>query len=306
MDQTETHILVKTWLDYLASQGRSKHTLSAYQRAINHLVHWSQTTYGEPFDPAHLIARDIRDWKSYQQTGEQAAPSTINQRLVGVASFYKWAIINKLIEQNPTVESKSIRLPSRQPKSLSSQELRRLLRAVHHGGSLRDIAILEILAGTGLRVGELLQLQVGDVVLRERSGWVIVREGKQGGYREVPLASEVRTALTAYLADYPGSSREGGMNIPDKTAPLWMGKQGTLTHRSSVMRILNKYAFRAQLDSVSPHTLRHTFATLYLQANPDDLRGLAALLGHSELNTVMIYTEPTREDVVNRVERMKW
>ena len=106
MDQTETHILITTWLDYLASQGRSKHTLSAYQRGINHLVHWSQTTYGEPFDPTRLIARDIRDWKSYQQTGEQAAPSTINQRLVGVTSFYKWAITNKLIEQNPTVEAK--------------------------------------------------------------------------------------------------------------------------------------------------------------------------------------------------------
>lgn len=305
MDQTETHILIQTWLDYLAKQGRNKHTLNAYRRAINHLAHWSQTTYDEPFDSTRLIARDIRDWKSYQQTVEQAAPSTINQRLVGVASFYRWAVTNKVIGQNPTIETKSIRLPSRQPKSLSSQELRRLLRAVHHGGSLRDIAILEILAGTGLRVGELLQLQVGDVVLHERSGWVIIREGKHGSYREMPLASEVRTALAAYLTEHPGSGG-GETNLPDKSAPLWIGKQGALTHRSSVMRILNKYSFRAQLDLVSPHTLRHTFATLYLQANPDDLRGLAALLGHSDLNTVMIYTEPTREDVINRVERMKY
>lgn len=211
MDQTATHILIQLWLDYLAAQGRRKRTLSAYQRAINHLAYWSQTTYGEPFDPARLIARDIRYWKSYQQTVEQAAPSTINQRLVGIASFYKWAVTNKVVEQNPTVEAKSIRLPSWQPKSLSSQELRRLLRAVHHGGLLRDIAILEMLAGTGLRVGELLQLQVGDVMLRERSGWVVVREGKHGGYREIPLASEVRTALTAYLAEYPGS-RAGEAN----------------------------------------------------------------------------------------------
>jgi integrase/recombinase XerC len=143
------------------------------------------------------------------------------------------------------------------------------------------------------------------VVLHERSGWVIVREGKHGSYREMPLASEVRTALAAYLTEHPGSGG-GETNLPDKSAPLWIGKQGALTHRSSVMRILNKYSFRAQLDLVSPHTLRHTFATLYLQANPDDLRGLAALLGHSDLNTVMIYTEPTREDVINRVERMKY
>lgn len=157
MDQTETHILIQTWLGYLAKQGRTKHTLNAYRRAINYLAQWNQTIYGEPFDSAQLIPRDIRDWKSYQQTAEQAAPNTINQRLVGVASFYKSTVTNKVVEQNPTVKAKSIRLP-RQPKSLSSQELRRLLRAVHHGGSLRDIAILEILGGTGLRLGELLRL----------------------------------------------------------------------------------------------------------------------------------------------------
>lgn len=302
MGQIETQQWIQKWLDYLTTQGRSKHTLSAYRRAINHLSHWSQTTYGEPFDPGQLIARDIRDWKSYQQTVKQAAPSTINQRLVGVASFYQWVVTNGFVTHDPTAETKSIRLPLRQPQSLSHQDLRRLLRAVHNGGSLRDIAMIELLVGAGLRVGELLQLQVGDLVLRERSGWVIVREGKHGGYREAPLTSEVRTALVAYL-----ESRGGGTTstLPDKTTPLWMGKQGALTHRSSVLRILNKYAFRAQLDSISPHTLRHTFATLYLKANPDDLRGLAALLGHSNLNTVMIYTDPTREDIVNRVERMK-
>lgn len=301
MGQAATQQWIQNWLDHLATQGRSRHTLSAYRRALNHLAKWSQTTCGEPFDPEQLIARDIRDWKSYQQTVEQSAPSTINQRLVGVASFYQWAVANEIVAQNPTATSKSIQLPLRQPQSLSHRDLRRLLRAVHNGGSLRDIAMIEMLAGAGLRVGELLQLQVGDLVLRERSGWVIVREGKYGSYREVPLTSEVRTTLVAYLESREG---EGASTLPDKTAPLWMGKHGALTHRSSVLRILNKYAFRSQLDSINPHTLRHTFATLYLKANPDDLRGLAALLGHSDLNSVMIYTEPTREDVANRLERM--
>jgi integrase/recombinase XerC len=304
MEQIKTKQWIQDWLDYLATQGRSRHTLGAYRRAINHLAKWSQTTYGEPFDPEQLITRDIRDWKSYQQSVEQSAPSTINQRLVGIASFCQWAVANEIIAQNPTATSKSIPLPSRQPQSLSRRDLCRLLRAVHNGGSLRDIAMIEMLAGTGLRVSELLQLQVGDLVLRERSGWVIVREGKHGGYREIPLTSEVRTALAAYLES---RTVEGASTLPDKTSPVWMGKQGPLTHRSSVLRILNKYVFRSHLDldSVSPHTLRHTFATLYLKANPDDLRGLAALLGHSDLNTVMIYTEPTREDVANRLERME-
>jgi len=79
-----------------------------------------------------------------------------------------------------------------------------------------------------------------------------------------------------------------------------------LTHRSSILRILNKYASQAGIeDDISPHVLRHTFATRYLEANRDDLRGLAALLGHSSLDTVMIYTEPSLDDLAERMERVE-
>jgi integrase/recombinase XerC len=296
-------MLVETWLEHLTRQGRSLHTCKAYRRAWQHLARWYQGTYGESCDPAHLIARDIRDWKSYQQSVEKAAPSTVNQRLVAASSFYKWAMAQDYVSRDPTADASAIRLPQRQPKSLSTKQLRRLVRAVHNGGSPRDVAIIEMLAGTGLRVGELLQLQVGDIMLRERSGLVTVREGKHGGYREVPLTKEVRQALVDYIESHPTNIEDHEGNQEDIT-PLWWGKHGPLTHRSSILRILQKYTIRAQLDPVNPHALRHTFATQYLQANPDDLRGLAALLGHSDLNTVMIYTEPTQQDLANRMERM--
>jgi integrase/recombinase XerD len=76
-----------------------------------------------------------------------------------------------------------------------------------------------------------------------------------------------------------------------------------MQHRSSILRILDKYVIRAGLDPISPHMLRHTFATRYLGANPDDIRGLARLLGHASLNTVMIYTEPHLDDLAERMER---
>lgn len=78
-----------------------------------------------------------------------------------------------------------------------------------------------------------------------------------------------------------------------------------LEYRSSITRLLEKYAIRAGIEKVTPHMLRHTFATRYLKANPDDLRGLARLLGHSDLNSVMIYTEPTLDDLNERLERME-
>jgi site-specific recombinase XerD len=292
------HPLLESWLEQLQKQGRSPHTRQAYRRGWGHLAQWYGQTYGEPCDPARLIGRDIRDWKSYQQSVTKAAPSTINQRLVAVSSFYKWALAQNLVTRDPTAGIPTIRLAARQPQSLSTKALRRLLRAAHNGGSPRDVAIIELLAGAGLRVGELLQLQREDIVLGDRSGWVIVREGKHGGYREVPLTRDVRQSLADYLA----TDLAGEGEAPNRS--LWWGRRGALSHRSSILRILQKYAHRAQLDNLSPHILRHTFATHYLKANPDDLRGLAALLGHSDLNTVMIYTEPSRQDLTERLERM--
>ena len=96
--------------------------------------------------------------------------------------------------------------------------------------------------------------------------------------------------------------------MPDKDNPdevVWIGTRGRLSNRSSVVRILDKYAYLAQIDPVKPHALRHTFAARYLEVNSDDLRGLAALLGHANLNTVMIYTAPRIEDLADRMERVE-
>lgn len=293
----QPHALVQAWLQDLQQTGKSQQTLRAYGRAMQHFVAWSQQTDAEQFDPTLMIARDVRDWKAYQQRVEKAAPRTINLRLVGLSRFFAWAIATGAARVDPTAGVTAIPLPARQPRGVPAAALRKLLRAVHRSGQLRDIALLEVLAGTGLRVGELLQLQVGDVTIGERTGQVTVRQGKQGNFREVPLTKEVRQALRNYLQTHPGKA--------EVNAPLWIGTQGALQHRSSVLRVLNKYALQAGLPAIHPHALRHTFATRYLEHNPDDLRGLAALLGHTSLETVMIYTEPSLHDLAERMERVE-
>ncbi len=190
----------------------------------------------------------------------------------------------------------NLHLPSSPPEALKKSELRKLLRAAR--GHRRDYAMLEVLAGTGLRVGELLALRVVDIEIHDRSGKVTVSRGKHESYREVPLTLDVRKALSNYLAE----------EHPDKAnpkAPLWIGSRGRLSHRSSVTRMLEKYAIQAGIEAVNPHALRHTFATRYLNANPSDLRGLARLLGHKSLDTVMIYTEPSMQDLTERMERVE-
>lgn len=284
------------WLSHLRRQGKSPHTIKAYRRGLQHFARWYSGTYDEPVAPAKVMPRDVRDWKAYQQVVEEAAPATVNQRLVALTQFFDWARAQDHCRENPAEDVTTIRLDPTQPQALDGTELRRLLRAAR--GHLRDYAMLEFLAGTGLRVGELLALKVGDVEINERSGKVTVRRGKHETYREVPLTLDVRKALTAYL-------EEAHPDPDNREAPLWVGRQGRLRHRSSVSRMLEKYTIQAGLEPVNPHVLRHTFATRYLNANPDDLRGLARLLGHTSLDTVMRYTEPSMADLTERMERVE-
>lgn len=287
--------LVSSWIEYLAQQGRSINTLQAYRRALAHFLNWYQQVYQASLDLSSLMPRDIRLWKSQQQSQERAAAASINQRLVAVMKFLDWAVEKHYISSNPAKDTKALRLPARQAQALKHVEVMRLLRAAR--GNLRDYALLELLVGTGIRVGELLDLKFADIELHERSGKLTVRQGKGGNYREIPLTKEVRHALQAYF-----SGLETGFHSDES---LWQGKRGPLRHRSSILRLLNRYARIAKLDNLHPHQLRHTFASRYLQANPSDLRGLAYLLGHVDIKTVLIYTEPSLDDLSERMERVE-
>ena len=153
------HPTVEAWLANLHRQGKSEHTIAAYQRSLAHFARWSEQTYGEAFAPARVIPRDVRDWLAYQQTVEKARPATINQRLTALKRFFAWAVREGHARSDPTADISGLRLPQRQPKALTEKEVRRLLRAVHAEGNARDIAIVEVLLGTGIRVGELLALR---------------------------------------------------------------------------------------------------------------------------------------------------
>jgi integrase/recombinase XerD len=282
------------WITCLEQEGKSPATVKAYRAGIEHFGRWLTTSYGEAFDPATVVVRDVSDWIAHQQTVQKAAPATINRRLAAVSQFFKWALAEGNVSRDPTAGVEGLRRDRRRPKALEPGDLRKLLRAVHRSGNLRDIALLELLVGTGLRASEVTALTAADLALGPRSGEVTVRRGKGGVQRSVPLTAEVRRALNDYLDQHPRRGDE----------PLWVGQRGPLQDPAAVWRIVKKYAFQAGLDEeVSPHTCRHSFATRYLEANPGDLRGLAALLGHASLETVMIYTEPTTEQLLARMEQ---
>jgi integrase/recombinase XerD len=289
------HDSINDWLAWLSGQGKSRGTISSYRNGVAHFCRWSEQSYGQPFDPQAIIPRDIAEWKSFQQVVEGAAPSTVNSRLTALSRYFKWAVNRDICRRDPTTGTKQVRLNRRRPRGLADTELRLLRRRIDKEGNLRDIALFELMVGTGLRVSEVLALEVRDITLSERKGEVAVRSGKGGQPRTVPLTAPVRKALQTYLADNPTLQADDS---------LWVGERGGLRDRSGVFYLLRKYARLAGLDEreISPHTLRHTFATRYLRTHVGDLRGLAAILGHSSLDTVMIYTEPTADEMAARME----
>ncbi len=282
------------FLQYLFEQGKSQSTINQYRRGIAHFARWLEQTYGEAFDPAAVVPRDVADWKSHQQTVERAAPATINQRLTALSRFFQWAVANDHARTNPTSLVKQLRIEQAAPKALDKKQTRRLLRQVEREENRRDIALVTLLLETGLRISEALALTPADLEINERSGSVTVRRGKGGQTRTVPLTAEARRALSDYLESVSVG----------ETEPLWVGQRGSLTDPAGIYKLLKNLAFRAGLDPdlVTPHVLRHTFATRYLERNPGDLRGLAALLGHRSLDTVMIYTQPTADELARRME----
>ena len=168
-----------------------------------------------------------------------------------------------------------------------------MLREVHKGGKRRDVALIEVLANTGLRVGELADLTLEDVEISERKGMVTVRSGKAAKYRQVPLNSDARRAVSSYLVVRPQSTE----------TYLLLGQRDEPLTPSGIWRVVKKYGQRAGLDT-SPHTLRHTFGTRLVRSGTD-LVTVAAMMGHESLDTTAIYSQPTAEDMAEAVEKLE-
>lgn len=181
--------------------------------------------------------------------------------------------------------------PAWEPRWLDRKDERALVRAVERYGNPRDVALMVTLLQTGLRVGELVALELEDVELSPRKGAVTVRHGKRDRFREVPLNAEARRVFERYLEVRPTSS----------SARLFLGQHGPIGPEA-VQRVARKYARLAQLEDVTPHTLRHTFAKRVLEAGTPAVT-VSRLLGHGSVETTAIYTQPGWMDRVEAVER---
>jgi integrase/recombinase XerC len=256
----------------------SRHTLAAYRRDLDQLADFVISEKGESAtvtDVDHLLLR-----RHLALLGKQAKKSTLGRKLAAIRSFFRYLLRHGTLTKNP---AELIATPKKEhllPFHLDIDQTTTLMEAPNDEDkhSLRDRAILEMLYSCGLRVSELTGLMIGDIDL---SGGMVRVMGKGGKERIVPVGSRAIEAIRDYLAER-GESTGNGI--------LFLNTRGQRINRRSVARIIDIHVMRiAAFKRISPHILRHTFATHMLEGGAD-LRAIQELLGHASLSTTQKYT----------------
>jgi site-specific recombinase XerD len=249
---------------------------------------------GEEFQAARVTPTDIRDFKAHLVTVEQRAPATVNRRIYALRKFFLWAIAAGLAKEDPTAVVKGVQSTPLAPRSLAKKDVARLLREAERDENKRNLAILQVLRHTGIRISELAALRLSDVETSERKGMLTVRSGKGSRHRVVPLNADARKAIKDYLDVRPKVSDDH----------LFISQRGHGLKEQAVELIVGKYAQAAGLDNVTPHQLRHSFGKHALDAEVD-LVTVSKLLGHTRLDTTARYTTPSERDLEKAVEKLE-
>jgi len=289
LDKFITHLRVE--------RNFSPHTLVAYKGDLKSFINFLKK---DKIDSFHKVDRlQVRKFLAHL-AGKNFEKSTIARKLSSIRSFFVFLTWEKIIAQNPTIHIPTPKRMKKIPSFLDLHEVKLLLELPNRRTllGLRDRAILEVLYGSGLRVSELVNLNVSDVDLL---GGMIKVKGKGSKERLVPIGEMGLDSIASYLRmrQLPGSSAfskiKNFQNLSYSKEPLFLNFQGSRLNAQSINRLVHKYIRLASIKKgVSPHTLRHTFATHLLDAGCD-LRAVQEMLGHVSLSTTQVYTHVTTE-----------
>jgi site-specific recombinase XerD len=273
-----------TFQSYLESKDLSLNTIQAYQGDLQRFSVWFSQTNGQQLSPETITATDVREYRQYMIL-HRSSSATINRKLAALRTYAEWSGIQ--------INVRGIEEQSAGPRWLERRavrELNRVLEQQLYAAKtkprkylvVRDQAIIMVLLNTGLRIGELCALQSEDIELSERKGSLIVRCGKGGKSRIIPLNLTARSALHAWM-DISGQCSETIFDVNTRT----------------IQRMIEKLSTRIGTE-VTAHMLRHTFAKNLMDSGVS-IEKVAALLGHSNLNTTRRYITPSVQDLENAV-----
>lgn len=280
---------VQRFLDYIVEEkGYSSNTLAAYSNDLSQFLEYARPRV----DSWAAVTRElIMDYIMRMKSGQEYASSTVARKVAAIKSFFHYLVDTGVLEDDPTATLDSPKIRKRLPKAISAEELEVLLAEPAEEETpkaLRDRALLEVLYGTGLRVTELVSLNVDDVNLA--SGTLRVVRPKDEAERIVPIHERAVEPLREYLE----RGRIQLLRDPQEQA-LFLNHRGHRLTRQGLWLIVKHYVREVGIsEDVTPHTLRHTFAT-HLVEKKADLEYVQELLGHANLSTTQVYTQVSAE-----------
>ncbi|WP_374676660.1 site-specific tyrosine recombinase XerD [Piscinibacter sp.] len=265
--------------------GLAANTLAAYRRDLTLYAEWLAKAQGRTI--TETTEADLLAYAVARHAGSKA--SSANRRLTVFKRFFRWALREHLTTADPTLKMSAAKAPPRMPKTLSEAQVEALLAApdVATPLGLRDRTMLELMYASGLRVSELVTLKSVHLSLTEGALRIT---GKGAKERLVPFGEEARVWLERYLADARGEILQG-----QTSDALFVTARGGPMTRQMAWKLVKAHALRGGVQvPLSPHTLRHAFAT-HLLNHGADLRAVQMLLGHADISTTTIYTHVARE-----------
>ena len=290
---------LQDFLDYLYDQDKSEQTIRAYLADLSAFSRWIEERTEDPFSPHIITPLDIVNYRRHLQDNKKS-PATINRHIASLSSFCKWSCDMNLIPTNPIENIKGVSRESIGPKSLERREQLALIRAVQKTGKRRDLAIINLLLHTGIRVSELCSLRKGDLVIEGRRAMIKISKGKGNKMRYVPLNSTALKSLYSHIGPL-----EDLVHETHEDRHMFHGQKGNPLTERGARHLIKKYAYNAKMAWVSPHALRHTCAKNLIDAG-QPIDRVAKILGHSSINTTSIYTMPTEADLQHAVESVSW
>ena len=271
--------LVLLYLDYLeVEKGLARNSLSAYRTDLRRFTRWLDDHELDPEKVERLHV--IRYFQALRGAGISAR--SVARALAAIRGLFRFLVAERHLKHDPTENIENPKLWTTLPKSLHSSEVDALLRAPDRSkpDGLRDAAMLELLYATGLRVSELVGLTLGQLRLDEG---FLVAFGKGSKERIVPVGEQAEAWVRRWLTEVRGGLLRG------RHAEVFLNHRGAPMTRQGFWKILEGYGRRAGIRALSPHVLRHSFAT-HLLEHGADLRAVQMMLGHSDISTTQIYT----------------
>ena len=287
---TSQRDFIKEFLTYIqVEKGLARHTLESYGRDLARLQQWADKT-GKPL--ADLTRADLRKWIAHLSRAG-LAPTSVARAVSAARGLFRFLMLDGHIKRHPTEDLDTPQRFAYLPQFLTEDEINQLLAApdIATAEGVRDRALIEVMYAAGLRVSELISLKQADVDVQ---AGLVVCHGKGSKERRVPIGKSAIHWLQQYSAVRAAHGKT--------TSPNLFLNRGKPITRQFAWSMIKRYANKAGVKDISPHTLRHSFATHLLQHGADS-RSVQALLGHSDISTTQIYTHITDRHLRNSYDK---